>query len=50
MAPAIGVSVDAALKNEFLGSIAGDDTVLIIASGIEAANEIAEKLREMFNN
>lgn len=49
MASAIGVAIDSVLKNEFLGSIAGDDVVLIIAPSIESANEITEKLRKMFN-
>lgn len=49
MASAIGVAIDGALKNQFLGSIAGDDTVLIIASSVDGANKIAEKLRKLFN-
>ncbi len=43
MASAVAASVDASMRNEFLGSIAGDDTLLIIARNEEKAAEIAEK-------
>ena len=45
MASAVAASVDASMRNEFLGSIAGDDTLLIIARNEEKAAEIAEKLK-----
>lgn len=48
MAQAVAASVDSLMKHEFLGSIAGDDTVLIIASDVNAAEEINEKLRKIF--
>lgn len=48
MANAVAASVDSIMKNEFLGSIAGDDTVLIIASDPEAALGITENLRKSF--
>ena len=48
MASAVAASVDAAMRNEFLGSIAGDDTLLIIARNEEKAAEIAEKLIQLF--
>ena len=38
----------ASMRNEFLGSIAGDDTLLIIARNEEKAAEIAEKLIQLF--
>ena len=50
MAQAVAASLDSIMKNEFLGSIAGDDTVLIIASSLEAAAEITEKLRKTFRS
>ncbi len=50
MANAVAASVDSIMKNEFLGSIAGDDTVLIIASSPESALHITEKLRKSFKN
>lgn len=50
MAQAVAASVDSIMKNEFLGSIAGDDTVLIIASSPETAAEIAGKLRKIFKS
>lgn len=48
MASAVAASVDSAMHNEFLGSIAGDDTLLIIASDEEKAADIMEKLRKFF--
>ena len=48
MASAVAASVDASMRNEFLGSIAGDDTLLIIARNEEKAAEIAEKLIQLF--
>lgn len=48
MAPAVAASVDSFMKKDFLGSIAGDDTVLIIASDTEAASDINKKLRKIF--
>ena len=50
MAQAVAASVDALMKNEFLGSVAGDDTVLIIAASPEFAADIAEKLRKTFSS
>ncbi len=35
---AVAASVDASMRNEFLGSIAGDDTLLIIARNEESGN------------
>lgn len=50
MASAVAASVDSLMRNEFLGSIAGDDTLLIIAANEAKAAEIAEKLRKDFNS
>ncbi len=49
MASAVAASLDSSMRNEFLGSIAGDDVLLIITQGIEDATALAEKLRDMFN-
>lgn len=49
MASAVAASVDGSLRNEILGSIAGDDTILIIAATENKACEIAEKLRRQFS-
>lgn len=48
MASAVAASVDSAMHNDFLGSIAGDDTLLIIASDEEKASDIMKKLRKLF--
>ena len=50
MASAVAASVDSVMHNEFLGSIAGDDTLLIIASDEEKAEEIVRKLRKIFSS
>lgn len=50
MAQAVAASVDSMMKNEFLGSIAGDDTVLIIAHDKDSAVKITEKLRKIFKS
>lgn len=49
MASAVAASVDSAMRSDFLGSIAGDDTLLIIAAREEKAAEITEKLRKLFH-
>lgn len=49
MASAVAASVDASMRGEFIGSIAGDDTLLIIAANEEKAAEITEKLRKLFH-
>ncbi|MGN0106996.1 MAG: arginine repressor [Hominilimicola sp.] len=49
MASAVAASVDASMRGDFLGSIAGDDTLLIITSTEEKAAEITEKLRKLFH-
>ncbi|MCC8159764.1 MAG: arginine repressor [Oscillospiraceae bacterium] len=49
MASAVAASVDAAMKDDFLGSIAGDDTLLIITKNEEKSAEIAEKLMKLFS-
>ena len=49
MASAVAASVDASMRGEFVGSIAGDDTFLRIAANEEKAAEITEKLRKLFH-
>lgn len=49
MASAVAASVDASMRNDFLGSIAGDDTLLIITRNEEKSAEITEKLRKLFH-
>ena len=48
MASAVAASVDSAMRGEFLGSIAGDDTLLIIAADENKAEELCAKLRRLF--
>ena len=47
MASAIGASVDELLKDKFIGSIAGDDVLLVIAKGIAEANNLEMEMKKM---
>ena len=49
MASAVAASIDSSMRSDFLGSIAGDDTLLIITRNEEKAAEIANKLIKLFN-
>lgn len=48
MAPAVAASLDAMIGSEILGTIAGDDTVLIISETPETASELSKKLEKIF--
>lgn len=48
MAPAVAASVDSVMKNDILGSIAGDDTVLIITSSPEKATDLERLIKITF--
>jgi len=50
MAQAVCASCDALIGNKILGSIAGDDTILIITESEFAANEMCEELKKIFKN
>lgn len=47
-ASAVAASVDTAIGDEILGSIAGDDTILIITESIEKAETVKQQLTEIF--
>lgn len=48
MASAVAAAVDRVMKNDILGSIAGDDTVLIIADSPDAAETLRKRLLAEF--
>lgn len=48
MANAVAASLDIFLADNILGTIAGDDTILIITENPEKAEEMAMKLRQVF--
>lgn len=48
MASAAAAVIDGALRDDILGSIAGDDTVLIITESPEKASETARKIKNSF--
>lgn len=50
MASAIGAAADSVLRSEMVGSIAGDDTVLIIARDQEKAMELEKKIKALFKS
>lgn len=49
MANAVAASLDTFLAHEVVGTIAGDDTILIIAEDPKNAEEVAAKLGKLFN-
>ena len=48
-AQAVCFAIDELKLNQIIGTIAGDDTILIIAENPESAEEMAAKLRKMFS-
>jgi transcriptional regulator of arginine metabolism len=48
MASAVAASIDVLLENEIMGSIAGDDTVLLIAADVQKASALTEHIRNLF--
>ncbi len=48
MAQAVAASVDKLMSDEILGSIAGDDTVLLIVRSFDEAEKVTKKLARMF--
>ncbi len=50
MAQAVCASCDMLIGNKMLGSIAGDDTILIITESETAASEMCEELKRIFRN
>ena len=49
MANAVAASLDTFIGHEVVGTIAGDDTLLIIMENPESAEDMASKLRRTFN-
>lgn len=49
MANAVAASLDTFIGHEVVGTIAGDDTLLIISENPQRAEEMAERLRHTFS-
>ena len=49
MANALAVCVDSLEKPYIVGSVAGDDTILLVVRNEEVAREVAKDLKEAFN-
>ena len=50
MAQAVAMYIDHINDNDILGCVAGDDTIIIVASDNEASQRTAEKLKKTFAN
>lgn len=48
MASAVAAAIDAAMHNDILGSVAGDDTVLVITENEVRAKELAHEMKNIF--
>ena len=48
MASSVCVAVDAIFSGSMLGTIAGEDTIFIIAGSVEGAKKLAEELKTYF--
>ena len=48
MANALAVCVDSLEKPHIVGSVAGDDTILLVVRTDEVAREVAKELKEVF--
>lgn len=49
MANALAVCVDALEKSHIVGSVAGDDTILLVVRNDDVAHEVAKELKEAFS-
>ena len=47
MANAVGVLVDSIEHDEVLGSVAGDDTIMLVSRSEDSAHKITERFRDM---
>lgn len=47
MAQAAAITIEGMAWNEVLGTVAGDDTVLVIVKSVEQAERLAQKLKEI---
>ena len=49
MANALAVCVDSLEKPHIVGSVAGDDTILLVVKSEEVAREVSKELKDAFN-
>lgn len=47
MANAVAAGIDALHEHDILGCVAGDDTIIVVASGTDAAQAICKRLRRI---
>ena len=47
MANAVAARIDSLRESDIIGSVAGDDCIIMVARSAEAAEELANKFREM---
>ena len=48
MAQAVAISIDRIPDNEILGSVAGDDTIIVVTPNNDIAVAVANKIKRMF--
>lgn len=48
MAPAVASAIDSLMHSEILGSVAGDDTIIIIAESAQKAEELKVRIKTVF--
>ncbi len=49
MAQALGIEIDKLPDDSILGSVAGDDTIIVVTPDNEAAHEVADKFHKLFS-
>ncbi len=49
MASAVAAAVDSLLHKEILGSVAGDDTLIIVTHSVDDAQRLEKKIKNTFN-
>ena len=49
MAQAVAIVIDRIPDNEILGSVAGDDTIFVVVSDVETAQNVAARLRKLLS-
>ena len=49
MAQAVALAIDRIPDNDILGSVAGDDTIIVVTTTTEIAEQVAAKMRKLLS-
>ena len=49
MAQAVALAIDRIPDNDILGSVAGDDTIIVVTTNTEIAEQVAAKMRKLLS-